>query len=110
MTTIFLICAIVTAISAFISFGFSIAALWSTCEAYVNAMYFLSRSLPLAVVSIVPFFSDSRSWLFAIATAMTIVQAVDACAGFKQRDTRKTVGPIFIFLANLVVLILLARS
>ena len=41
---------------------------------------------------------------------MTIVQAVDAYAGFKQRDTRKTVGPIVIFLANLVVLILLARS
>jgi hypothetical protein len=56
MTTIFLICAIVTAISAFISFGFSIAALRSTGDTYVNAMYFSSRSLALAVVSIVPSF------------------------------------------------------
>jgi hypothetical protein len=110
MTTPFLICAIATAISAFVSLGFSIAALRSTGDTHVNAMYFSSRSLALAVVSVVPFFSGSRSWLLTVAITMIIVQAVDGYAGLKQHDTRKTIGPILISLANLAAVILLARS
>jgi hypothetical protein len=56
MTTTFLICAIVTAISAFISLGFSVSALMSKGEPWENALYFFSRSLALAVISVSPSF------------------------------------------------------
>ena len=110
MAATFLVCALVTAASAVTSLGFSIAALRSTGEAQVNAFYAVSRSLALAVVSVVPFISESRSWLLAVAVAMTIVQALDGYVGIRQRDSIKTYGPFFLAIVNLIALILLATS
>jgi hypothetical protein len=104
--TAFWICAGVTVASAFVSLGFSVAAVVSAHDrARTNAMYALSRSVALAVVSLVPLFSQTRSSLLTIALAMVIVQALDAVVGATIRDRMKTFGPAALGLLNLVALV-----
>ena len=67
MTVPFIFCASITAISAIISLGFSIAgALGAT------------RSMALVIASAAPFITGSTEWLQSIAWSMIIVQACDA--------------------------------
>jgi hypothetical protein len=104
--TAFWICAGVTAASAFVSLGFSAAAVLSgRQQARTNAMYALSRSVALAAVSLVPLFSQTRSSLLTIALAMVIVQALDAVVGGTIRDRMKTFGPASLGALNLVALV-----
>ena len=53
MTVPFIFCASITAISAIISLGFSIAA----------ALYACARSMALVIASAVPFLTGSTEWL-----------------------------------------------
>lgn len=107
MTSIFWACAVVTAMSAFLSMGFSFLGLRSTGDTLVASMYTLSRSIALAVVSLVPLFSGSRSWLIAVALAMVIVQALDVYVGIKQQDLKKIFGPASLSVLNVILLGLL---
>jgi hypothetical protein len=101
--TAFWICAGVTAASAFVSLGFSTAAVLSVRHE-TNAMYVLSRSVALAAVSLVSLISQTRSSLLTIALAMVIVQALDAVVGGIVRDRMKTFGPASLGALNLVAL------
>ena len=104
--TAFWICAGVTAASAFVSLGFSVAAVLSVRHAVrTNAMYALSRSVALVAVSLVPLISQTRSSLLTIALAMVIVQALDAVVGGTIRDRMKTFGPASLGALNLVALV-----
>ena len=104
--TAFWICAGVTAASALVSLGFSMAAVLSVRhQARTNAMYVLSRSVALAAVSLVPLISQTRSSLLTIALAMVIVQALDAIVGGTIRDRMKTFGPASLGALNLVALV-----
>ncbi|HEV7640908.1 MAG TPA: hypothetical protein VGO39_08590 [Gaiellaceae bacterium] len=103
--TAFWICAGVTALSAFVSLGYAVAAVVSPGEARTNAMYALSRSVALAVVSLVPLVSQTRSSLLTIALGMVIVQALDAVVGATLHDPMKTFGPASLGLVNLVALV-----
>ena len=104
--TAFWTCAGVTAASAFVGLGFSVAAVLSgRHEAQTNAMYALSRSVALAAVSLVPPISQTRSSLLTIALAMVIVQALDAVVGGTIRDRMKTFGPALLGALNLVALV-----
>ena len=104
--TAFWICAGVTAASAFVSLGFSSAAVPSARhEARTLAMYALSRSVALAAVSVVPLIAQTRSSLLTIALAMVVVQALDAIVGGIVRDRMKTFGPVSLGAANLVALV-----
>ena len=106
MTMPFVFCASVTAISAVISFGFSIAAvLGSTGESRTLALYACARSGALVIVSAVPFLTGSLQWLEAIAVGMIIVQACDAVIGATIKDRMKTFGPAGTALFNLAALI-----
>lgn len=111
MTTPYLLCASITAISAFVSLGFSLAAVPGTAgETRTLAFYTCSRSIALAVASLVPFANVSVSWLEAVATAMILVQGGDAVIGVTIRNTMKTFGPAAICLVNLAALIWLANG
>jgi hypothetical protein len=56
MTVPFIVCALITAISALVSFGYSMAAvLGSSGEAKTLARYASARSVALLIVSLVPF-------------------------------------------------------
>jgi hypothetical protein len=104
--TAFWVCAGVTAASALVSLGYSIAAVVSALDqARVNARYALSRSVALAAVVLVPFFSQTRSSLLTIALAMVIVQALDALVGATIHDRMKTLGPASLGAVNLVALV-----
>jgi hypothetical protein len=102
----FILCAVITAVSAVISLGFSIAATFDTAnEVRTMALYACARSLALALASAVPFFTGSTSWLQAIACCMIIVQVCDAGIGAAIKDRMKTFGPAGTALLNLAALI-----
>ena len=105
----FWLCALVTIGSAFTSAGFSVAALFSSGDAHVNAMYTASRSLSLAAASAVVVLARSRSGLLALAFVMALVQGTDAVIGAIERDPLKTFGPAFLALVTVAVFILLFR-
>jgi hypothetical protein len=82
MNISFLFCALITAVSAVISFGFSVAAVFNTAnEARNIALYTCARSVALVIVSAVPFLTGSTPWLEAIACSIIIVQICDADIG-----------------------------
>ena len=102
----FFVCASITAISAIVSLGFSVAAVLAEAgQARVMALYGCARSLPLAIVSLVPFLTGSLAGLEAIAGVMIVVQGCDAAIGVFIRDQMKTFGPAAIALTNLAALI-----
>lgn len=106
MTVPFILCAVVTALSAIISLGFSVAAaLNSVDEARVMALYACARSLALVIVCMIPFLNGSSPWLQAAAWSMIIVQACDAAIGVVIRDRMKTFGPAGTAALNLAALI-----
>ena len=106
MTLPFIFCALITAISAITSLGFSLtAALGATDTARTMALYACARSTALVIASVVPFFVGSTGWLQAMAWSMTIVQACDAAIGWTIKDPMKTYGPAGTALLNLVAVI-----
>jgi hypothetical protein len=106
MNVPFLTCALITAVSAVISFGFSIAAALNTAdEARTMALYSCARSVALVFASAVPFLTGSIPWLQAIACSMIIVQVCDAAIGVVIRNQMKTLGPAGTALLNLAALI-----
>src|SRR6267154_6663480 len=111
MTLPFIVCASITAISAIISLGFSMAAaLGASDTARTMALYTCARSTALVITSAVPFFTGSTGWLQAIAWSMIIVQAGDAVIGGTIKDPMKTYGPAGTALLNLVAVIWLIQA
>jgi len=111
MMTPFILCALISAISALVSLGFSIAAQrTATGAARTMALYACARSLALFVASVVPFLSGSVGWLLAVAWSMIIVQALDAIVGMTIKDKVKTFGPATTALLNLAAVIWLLQS
>ncbi len=111
MTLPFIVCASITAISAIISLGFSMAAaLGGTDAARTMALYACARSTALVIASAVPFFTGSTGWLLAIAWSMIIVQAGDAVIGGTIKDPMKTYGPAGTALLNFVAVTWLIQA
>jgi hypothetical protein len=106
----FWVCAFVTIANALTSAGFSIAALFSSGDAHVNAMYAVSRSLSLAAVCMVVVSMRSRIGLAILASTMALIQAGDAVIGGIDRSVIKTIGPAFLSVVTLSTLVLLLRS
>lgn len=104
MTTPFLICAAVTAVSAIISLGFSLSSVPNTDGRTRNlAFYTVARSTSFVVISIVPFFNHSNLWLEAATVGMIIVQTCDAFIGITI-NRMKTLGPAGTATVNLAAL------
>ena len=111
MMTPFILCALISVISALVSLGFSVAAeRTATGPARTMALYACARSLALFVASVVPFLSGSGGWLLAVAWSMIIVQALDAIVGMTIKDNVKTFGPAPTALLNLAAVIWLIQS
>ena len=106
MTTPFIICATVTAASAFVSLGFSIASVpRAHGQIRTLALYTCARSIAFAIISVVPFATGWRLWLEAVAVGMIILQVLDAGVGVANRDRMKTFGPAGIGATNLAALV-----
>jgi hypothetical protein len=106
MNMSFIVCALITAVSAVVSLGFSIAVTFTPANEVRNvALYTCARSVGLVLASAVPFFTGSTSWLEAIACCMIIVQVCDAGIGVVIKDRMKTFGPAGTAVLNLAALI-----
>ena len=106
MTTPFLVCATVTAVSAFVSLGFSIASVpGANGKIRTLALYTCARSIAFAIISVVPFATGWSLWLEAVAVGMIILQVLDACVGVAISDRMKTFGPAAIAVTNLAALV-----
>ena len=111
MTVPFIFCASITAISAIVSLGFSVATvLGASGSTRPLALYACARSMALAIASAVPFPTRSIEWLQAIAWSMIIVQACDAVIGTTIKNRMKTFGPAGTALLNLVAVIWLIQA
>jgi hypothetical protein len=102
-------CALITIASALTSTGFSLAALFAS-DGHTNAMYSASRSLSLALVTVLVVFLRSPRGLMTMSLAMTLVQFGDAMVGFANHDVLKTVGPASLALVNAVALLFFRKS
>jgi len=110
MSAEFWVCATITAVSAFVSLSYSVVGVRGPAgAAATNAMYAFTRSFALAVAATVVLFSQSPSWLRAVAFAMVLVQAADAVIGARLHDRLKTVGPALTAVANLIALLVYQR-
>ncbi|MFD1484462.1 hypothetical protein ACFQ5J_04350 [Lacticaseibacillus baoqingensis] len=92
----FIVCALVTAISACVSLGFASQACWqaknTAGSALINAQYAFSRSLALVIAVCGLLIFPARGYLVALALTMIGVQLFDGIIG--QRASRfKTWGP-----------------
>ena len=102
-------CALVTIASALTSAGFSIAALLAT-DGHTNALYSASRSLSLALVTVLVVLLRSPRGLMTLSLVMTLVQFGDAIVGFINHDALKTFGPASLGLATAVALMFFRGS
>src|ERR1700704_1841045 len=102
----FLFCALVTAVSAAISLGFSVTAVFNTADEVRNAaLYTCARSVALVIASAVPFLTGSTTWPLANACSMIIVTLCEAAIGVVIKDRMKTFGPAGTALLNLAAVI-----
>ena len=100
------VCAVVTLVSAVVSLGFSLVAVWSSeGPERDTALYAAARSVALLVLALVPWLSGSVSWLLAAGWGMTMVQGLDAGIGRRLNDRIKTYGPLSVATVNLVAVI-----
>lgn len=104
-------CAAITAVSAVVSLGYSIAGLLAAGESDRTASrYALARSVALAVVAAAALVLGSVPFLVAVAAAMVLVQGADAVVGALVRDRLKTFGPAGTAMANLATLLWLCAT
>ena len=102
----FLACAAITAISAVISLGFSVAAVRSSVgPARTASLYTAARSVALATIGVAPLATGAAHWLYPAAVAMIVVQGCDGVVGVTIVDRTKTFGPAGTALANLIALL-----
>lgn len=104
----YLICTILTAISALVSLGFASQAYFqlqgNDGVALTNAKYALSRSIALVIAACGLLVFHDSGYLVALAIVMVAVQFFDGIIG-KKISAFKTVGPLLTAAANAVVLI-----
>ena len=105
-------CVSITAISALVSLGYSIAALAGSRSSpdRTPSMYAFARSLALAAGALAAVVVRSVSFAEAIAFLMVIVQGADAVIGTRIGDRLKTIGPAATALFNAAALVWLAQQ
>lgn len=100
MTKRFLICALMTLLSAGVSAGFSLAGLLGPGRYDSFARYAASRSVALLLTILIAIGIRSRLAIAFLGIAMTGVQAFDGVIGALARDPSKTYGPLAFALLN----------
>ena len=94
MTLAFFVCLVVMSISAVVSLGFSLVAVFATeGQARDMALYAAARSLAFVALAAVPWLTGSYTWVVAVSWGMVLVQALDAGVGRSAGDRFRTLGP-----------------
>jgi hypothetical protein len=106
----FWICAVITGLSAFVSSGFSIAAMMGATQHDPLGWYAASRSVSLLIIVLLVILRGSRRGLAAMALTMGFVQLFDTVIGFVQHEPSKTYGPLVFAIATFVAVRFLLRE
>jgi hypothetical protein len=106
----FWICAVITGLSAFVSSGFSIAAMMGATQHDPLGWYAASRSVSLLIIVLLVILRGSRRGLAAMALTMGFVQLFDTVIGFVQHEPSKTYGPLLFATATFVSVRFLLRE
>jgi anti-sigma factor RsiW len=97
-------CAVVTAISALVSAGFSLAAVFARSPFDTTALYAASRSIALPIAAAAAIFRRSSVGIAALALVMGLVQLFDGFIGIYAHDASKTYGPFVLALLTFITL------
>ena len=103
-------CAAVTAISALVSAGFSLAAVFARTPYDTTALYAASRSVALPIAVAVAIFRRSPIGIASLALVMCLVQFFDGFIGIYAHDASKTYGPFFLALLTFITLARLVQT
>jgi hypothetical protein len=106
----FWICAVIIGLSAFVSAGFSIAAMTGTTQHDPLGWYAASRSVSLVLIVLFVILQRSRRGLAAMALTVGFVQLFDTVIGFVQHEPSKTYGPMLLATATFVSVRFLLRE
>jgi hypothetical protein len=103
-------CSAVTLVSALVSAGFSLAAVFASNPWQTTALYAASRSiaLPIAVIGAVAL--RSATGLAALAFVMGLIQLCDGAIGAYAHDASKTYGPFVLAFLSFITLVGLWRT
>jgi hypothetical protein len=102
--------AAMTALSALVSAGYSVAAVAQYGTSNIYALYALSRSVALVLAVGYAIASRTSTALTATALAMSFIQLIDAWIGSVQHDPAKTFGPLAFAIINFLLLALFVRE
>ena len=106
MSIAYWVTAVVSLLSAGVSFGFSVAAVRRGAgEGRTSALYTLARSGALLVIAIGSLFVNSLGVVAAVAGAMIVVQAADAVIGAVTRSRMTMIGPLVLAVLNAAALL-----
>lgn len=100
------LCLALTAISALVSLGFSLAGLRASVRT-ASAKYAAARSIALLVGVGIAAFLGSTIVVIVLGITLAVMQAIDAAIGVTEHDRTKTLGPAFLAAVTLVSVILL---
>ncbi len=110
MTKRFWSCALVTLLSAGVSVGFSLAALFGPGRDDSLARYAASRSVALLLTVLIALGIRSRMAIAFLGITMTAVQVFDGVIGALAHDPSKTYGPFAFALLNALAVAWLLRE
>jgi hypothetical protein len=97
-------------VSAAVSLGFSLAALFGADGKNVYVRYAAARSVAVLAAVVLAAFVALPVVAFIVAVTMTLVQALDAVIGATQKNAMKTWGPAFLAVLTAVAAILLVTA
>ena len=103
-------CAAITGVSALVSAGFSLAAVFARSPWETTALYAASRSIavPLAILASIALRSTPA--IAALAFVMGLIQLFDGAIGIYAHDASKTYGPFVLALLTFITLARLLKT
>jgi hypothetical protein len=103
-------CAAITLVSALVSAGFSLAAVFARTPYDTTALYAASRSIALPIAIAAAIFRRSSAGVAALALVVGLLQLFDGFIGVYTHDPSKTYGPFVLALLTFITLARLLKT
>ena len=103
-------CAAITGVSALVSAGFSLAAVFARSPWETTALYAASRSVAVPFAILASIALRSTPAIAALAFVMGLIQLFDGAIGIYAHDPSKTYGPFVLALLTFVTLARLLKT
>ena len=103
-------CAAITGVSALVSAGFSLAAVFARSPCETTALYAASRSVAVPFAIFASIALRSTPAIAALAFVMGLIQLFDGFIGIYAHDASKTYGPFVLALLTFITLARLLKT